>query len=214
MLISLPWTGNNNVKRQGEGLMEQSVHDLIPQFNQGNSRAYTSIYNLYAPSIYYFAKRFVNDRNVAEDITADTFIKLFKLHANFDNLPNIQAFLRITTRNACLNYLRDLKVKDQQKQDLLYLLARDEDKGFPEDQYQAELLQRIYEEIEKLPKKSRQIFKLAYIEGLKNEEIADLLHINYQSVKNQKARALKILRLALSSKGLLAFILIRLYRIF
>lgn len=194
--------------------MEQSVHDLIFQFNQGNSRAYTTIYNLCAPGTYYFARRFVGDREVAEDITADTFIKLYRLHANFESLPNIQAFLRITARNACLNYLRDLKLKTQQKQDLLYLLMQDQEKAFPEDQYQAELLQRIYEEIEKLPRKSKQVFKLAYMEGLQNEEIAKLLNINYQSVKNQKARALKILRLALFNKGLLAVILIRLHRFF
>jgi RNA polymerase sigma-70 factor (ECF subfamily) len=214
VLSSLPQPVKNNVKQQGEGLMEQFADDLISQFNQGNSRAYTTIYNLCAPSIYYFAKRFVGDREVAEDITADTFIKLFRLHANFDSLINIRAFLRITTRNACLNYLRDLKSKDQQKKDLLYLLTQDQEKGFPEDQYQAELLQRIYDEIEKLPKKCRQVFKLAFMDGLGNEEIAELLHINYQSVKNQKTRALKILRLALLNRGLLAAILIRLYKLF
>jgi RNA polymerase sigma-70 factor (ECF subfamily) len=194
--------------------MEQSADDLVSQFNRGNSRAYNAIYNLYAPSIYYFAKRFVGDRSVAEDIAADSFIKLYRLHTNFSSLPNIQAFLRITTRNACLNYLRDLKLKDQRKQDLLYILSQDQEKGFPEDQYQAELMQRIYAEIEKLPKKCRQVFKLAYMDGLGNEEIANLLNITYQTVKNQKVRALKILRLALLHKGLLAAILIRWYRIF
>src|SRR5260370_13259962 len=113
-----PISKKNNVKQQGARLMEQSVDDLISQFNQGNSRAYTTIYNLCAPSIYYFAKRFVDDRAVAEEITADTFIKLYRLHTKFDTLPNIQAFLRITTRNACLNYLRDLKLKDQKRQEL------------------------------------------------------------------------------------------------
>ena len=132
----------------------------------------------------------------------ETFRKFWQLRANFETLPNIKAFLYITTRNACLNYLRDLKLRSQKDQDLLYLLSQDrEEGGFPEDQYQAELMQRIYEEIEKLPRKCRQVFKLAYMEGLGNEEIANLLHINYQSVKNQKVRALKILRLALLNKG-------------
>src|SRR5947207_569153 len=99
--------------------MEQSADDLISQFRRGNSLAYTTIYNLCAPSIYYFAKRFVNEREVAEDITADTFIKLYRLHENFDTLLNIRAFLHITARNACLNYLRDLKYKDQQRQNLI-----------------------------------------------------------------------------------------------
>jgi RNA polymerase sigma-70 factor (family 1) len=194
--------------------MEQPTDELVSQFSQGNSGAFTSIYNLCAPSIYYFAKKFVADKSVAEDITADTFIKLFLLHPNFDSLPNIRAFLRITARNSCLNYLRDLKSKGQQKEDLLYRLIQDQENGFPEDQYQAELLQRIYNEIEKLPKKCRQVFKLAFMEGLGNEEIAALLHINYQSVKNQKTRALKILRLSLLDKGLLVAVFVRLYKLF
>jgi RNA polymerase sigma-70 factor (ECF subfamily) len=92
--------------------MEQSVHDLIDQFKQGNSRAYMAIYNLCSPAVYYFARRFVRDREVAEDIAADSFIRLYRLHANFDSLPTIQSFLRVTTRNACLNYLRDLRSRD------------------------------------------------------------------------------------------------------
>jgi RNA polymerase sigma-70 factor (ECF subfamily) len=195
--------------------MEQTVDDLISQFNRGSSLAYTTVYNSCAPSIYYFAKKFVQNREVAEDITADAFIKLYRLHANFNSMGNIQAFLRITVRNACLNYLRDLKWKDQKKGDLLYLFAGNEERDrFPEEQYRAELLQRIYEEIEKLPKKCRQVFKLAYLEGLKNEEIARLLKINVQSVKNQKVRALKVLRLALCGNYVLAAMLAKWYRIF
>src|SRR5258708_18333072 len=100
-----PTSKKNNVKQQGARLMEQSVDDLISQFNQGNSRAYTTIYNLCAPSIYYFAKRFVNDSEVAEEIPPNTFIKLFLLHPNFDILPNIRSSLRITALNSFLNYL-------------------------------------------------------------------------------------------------------------
>jgi RNA polymerase sigma-70 factor (family 1) len=196
--------------------MESTVDDfnLISQFKEGNSGAFKVIYDLFAPGIYYFARRFVDDRIIAEDITSDTFIKLFLLHTNFDSLPNIRAFLNITTRNSCLNYLRDQKIKNRQNADLSYLLSQEEDLGFPEDQYQAELLQRIHHEIENLPRKCRRVFKLAFVEGLSNDEIANLLHINSQSVRNQKARALKILRLALLNKGLLAAILIKFYKIF
>jgi RNA polymerase sigma-70 factor (ECF subfamily) len=193
--------------------MEQSIEDLISQFNRGNSRAYTAIYNLCSPATYYFARRFVNDREVAEDITADAFIKLYRLQGNFDSLPGIQAFLRVTTRNACLNHLRDVKARDMQKQNLVYLLSQDQAEESPLDQYQAQLLQRIYEEVEKLPKKCKQVFQLAYIDGLKNEEIAGMLGINYQSVKNQKARALKILRLTLT-RGFMATFLLKWYRLF
>ncbi|HEV9037360.1 MAG TPA: RNA polymerase sigma-70 factor [Puia sp.] len=194
--------------------MEPSVQDLILQFNRGSAQAYTIIYNLCSPSIYYFAKRFVGDRQAAEEITADSFIKLYRLHDNFDSLPNIRAFLRITTRNACLNYLRSLRSADAQKQELLYVLSQEGGAESPVDQYQSDLLQRINEEVEKLPKKCRQVFKMAYMEGRGNEEIARILNINYQSVKNQKTRALKILRLALLNKGVLAFFLIRIYRVF
>ncbi len=66
---------------------------------------------------------------------------------------------------------------------------------------QAELLTEIYEAVEALPQKSRRVFQLKYIEGLKNEEICERLGTSNQTVRNQMASALKTLRLRLQDKS-------------
>jgi RNA polymerase sigma-70 factor (ECF subfamily) len=71
----------------------------------------------------------------------------------------------------------------------------------------AELMQDIYAEIEKLPEKRRQVFKLAYVEGLKNDEIAAQMNISVHTVKEHKGKALQFLRLRFSDKNIILFIL-------
>ncbi len=67
--------------------------------------------------------------------------------------------------------------------------------------------QYIYDEIEKLPEPTRKIFKMAYVDGLSNEEISLALGLTNASVRNYKTRALKTLRMALLQKDMFAFLL-------
>ncbi|HEX9504022.1 MAG TPA: RNA polymerase sigma-70 factor [Patescibacteria group bacterium] len=176
--------------------MEQPDNDLILQFNHGDTEAFTAIYNNYYLTLYYFVKKFIPEREDVEDITADIFIKLWRMHANFDNIKNIEAFLYITGRNACLDFLRYLQRHDEKQKELLHILLKDSVEGVQED-LKAEILKSIYKEIEKLPRSCRNVFKMAYLEEMSNSEIAEHLQINNQSVRNHKQRAIKLLRIAL-----------------
>jgi len=66
----------------------------------------------------------------------------------------------------------------------------------------------IYSIIEGLPPAMRRISKLAYLEGLKNNEIAAQLDISVETVKVQKKRALKQLRLKLNPESLLTLLVL------
>lgn len=188
--------------------MKNPGQHLITDFKQGNKAAFEAVYDTYRSQLYYFIKRIVEERQEAEDIAAETFIKLWKLRANFETHQNIKAFLFVTARNACLDYLRSVERKSSSQQALQYILSQDSDVTLSQDEIQAEVLKRIHNEIENLPPKCRQIFKMAYLKGLKNEEIAGQLQLSYQTVKNQKVRAIKLLRIALNyMEVLLLFVL-------
>src|ERR1041385_6569303 len=79
---------------------------LLQEFKRGNTHAFRAVYEMFFPGLCFFAKRLVDNDGEGEDIAADSFVKLLNRHDTFDTLPNIKAFLYITTRNACLNYLR------------------------------------------------------------------------------------------------------------
>jgi RNA polymerase sigma-70 factor (family 1) len=189
--------------------MDQLANEMLIEFNQGNPQAFQAIYNAFDKRIFYFVKNLIDDRLQAEEITSDTFIKLYRLRDRFNSYNNIQAFLFITARNASLDYLRwrnrqrqymDV-LKNEEKQDI-------EVPSFSEIEIETGVLQFIYNEIEKLPPQCRLIFKLSYFDDLSVAEIAEKMKLHPQTVSNQKQNALKFLRLkVLDRTGILLSLL-------
>jgi len=71
---------------------------------------------------------------------------------------------------------------------------------------ETEVLALVYDEIERLPTKARAIFKLIFFDGLKTDEVVDRLGISVKTVRNQKARGVRLLQTALLKRGLPAFL--------
>lgn len=180
--------------------MKNPGQQIIAGFKEGSMEAFAAVYNIHYRPLYYFVKKMINDPEEAQDITAATFAKLWNLKANFETQENIKAFLYITARNASLDYLRNQKKLSVKKQELSYVIERQEEQiSLVNQVIEAEVLERIHQEIEKLPAKCRRIFKMAWLQGMKNAEIAETLQLNEQTVKNQKSKAVKRLRMVFSS---------------
>lgn len=189
--------------------MKQLSDEILIEFSQGKPHAFQAVFDSFRMRIFYFVKNLIDDSFSAEEITSDTFIKLHRIHDRFNTYNNIQAFLFITARNASLDYLRR---RERERQNLAELRTHEEQEGvlplFAETDLQAEVLQFIYNEIEKLPAKTKRVFKLFYIEGRSVSDIANLMHVSTQTVANQKTTALKLLRMkVLDRPTLLLFLL-------
>jgi RNA polymerase sigma-70 factor (ECF subfamily) len=189
--------------------MKNPGHQIIAGFQQGSKEAFAAVYNMHYSRLYGFIKKLVDDREEAQDITAETFVKLWKLHANFNTAENIKAFLYITARNACMDYLRYRQRQTANKQELGYVLLQEESSvpTTTNDEIKTEVLKQVHNEIENLPAQCRRIFKMAWLEGKKNAQIAEQLALTEQTIRNQKARAVKILRVALANYNMELFVL-------
>jgi len=69
------------------------------------------------------------------------------------------------------------------------------------------VLQEIYREIEELPGKCGQIFKMIFLENLPTDQIAERMGINVQTFRTQKARAISMIRTSLLKRGRLIALL-------
>ncbi len=188
--------------------MKNPGHHFIVGFQQGSKEAFAAVYNMHYSRLYSFIKKLIDDREEAQDITAETFVKLWKLHANFNTEENIKAFLYITARNACMDFLRYRQRQTVNKQAFGYTLTeKDEVVSIPNDEIKTAVLKQLHSEIENLPTQCKRIFKMAWLEGKKNAVIAEQLSLTEQTVRNQKARAIKILRLALENYNMELFVL-------
>jgi RNA polymerase sigma-70 factor (family 1) len=184
-----------------------SEAELIAMFRRSDRTALKHLYGLHYKTLCYFAANLVQDRQQAEDIVADSYVKLWTLRVNFDTLTNIRAFLYITVRNACFNWLRQAKRMTAAQQEMLYLL-QNESVQLQFHEIEASLLDKIYSEIEGLPKQCKEVFKLFYIERLNTTEIAERMKLSRNTVQNHKIRAMKLLRTALLKRNLFTYIML------
>lgn len=181
---------------------------LLAELRKDSKKAFATVYDRCYIGLFCFVRRWVREQKAAEDITTESFIKLWENRARFDSMAAVEGFLHVTARNACLNHLRGQARSDARERAFADWLA-----GEDEVRHEDALLDHVCREAEHLPPQVRRVFKLSFIDGLSNQTIADRLHINNQSVCNHKARALKYLRAAMLRKDLyvLAVVLLQKY---
>jgi RNA polymerase sigma-70 factor (family 1) len=175
---------------------EQLDTGTLAAFINGKPEGFNAVFNLYYTQICYFCEKITGSREEGEDIASHTFTKLYKMHAQFNTLPNIKAFLFITARNNCLDYLRALQRKRSHEKQLSELM---EEKMVDNKIIESVIIKEVYEAIEQLPPECRKVFKLLYVYGMKSAEIAKELSITQSSVRNHKKRAIELLRISLVS---------------
>lgn len=182
--------------------LEQEA-DFIKAFQEGNQYAFNDIFRKYYRPLCFFAYKYVPDVFECQDIVSDTFRKLFEAKEGFETRMAIKAFLYITTKNACLIFIRDSKKKNDRQKEFAYLSSEKED-SFLTEMMKAELVNQIYNEIENLPPQAKEVLKLIYKEEQSTDKIAEQLDIAIQSVRTNKAYALYLLRNILLKKRALA----------
>lgn len=167
---------------------------LIKMLHEGNEEALITIFRSYNRPLLYFVLQYVKREEVAEEIVADIFIKVWQLRDNFNNTDSLRSFLYISAKNASLNYLRSSYVKQETVpvdlcEELLY-----EDADVLKKIVRIELLARIYADIDKLPHKQREVFVLTYIEDLDATEISERLGMTLNAVYANRSRAISELK--------------------
>lgn len=181
---------------------------LINSLRNGEEGGLVGIYRLYNKRLLFFAQKYVRNYQIAEEIVGDIFVKVWERRTSFSNLNRLRAFLYIATKNRCLNVLRATNAHEPiddiaNYEELLY-----GDADIVTKIIRTELLKRIFDEVERLPTKQREIFNKTFIEDKTIEEISDELGMAPQAVYTNKSRALMTLRQNLHIKDFLLLIIL------
>ncbi len=172
------------------------------RFQQGEAMAFNTIYNRFFTSLRQFTHRLTCQREQAEQITVETFAKLYHLYGNFDDLANVRAFLYVTARNASYHYLASShrSVPDEETLADIHEWPSFYAPGTPEKATASH--QAVVDAVDTLPDNHSQVFRLAYQQGLKTAEIARDLQLSETAVRGYRRGSLKLLRIALFEKRL------------
>ncbi len=150
-------------------------------------------YKAYKDKIYnYFWYRVNFDRPLAEDLTAEVFLKALENFSGFDQNRPFQPWIFTLARNHLINYYR--RAKREVPLGNCENLNRDE---LPKIQARLEV-ERIIKKIKQLEPYHQEVLLLKYVDGLANGEIALVLEKEEGAVRTQLSRALNQLRETLS----------------
>lgn len=145
-----------------------------------------------------YARRFVDSDDEADDVVADVFLELWQNRGHLDFSRNILSYLYRATSARALNVLRHKGVAPV-RIDLLESInaTRMEHFALYEENTtieQHEMHAQIEDAINSLPDKCREVFRLSYIHGLKNQDIADTMNVSVRTVEAHMYKALRLLR--------------------
>jgi RNA polymerase sigma-70 factor (family 1) len=168
-------------------LIMQKIMDKDPA-------AFNEVYDKLYRKLFFFAKSLIGNTEEARDIVTESFIKLWAQKNSFSNMGHLQVYFYTVIKNACIDYLRKDKLRTKIEYQLTQSGALTE--NAIERKYQeAQLIQLLYERINRLPERMQQVFKLTYLEGYSRAEVAQMLNLSENTIRNTNAAAMKALRL-------------------
>lgn len=165
--------------------------ELIKRCIARDRKAQKILYERYAPVLLGVCIRYALDRDEAEDILQDGFIKVFfHLHEYSGLGPLVNWMRKIMVNTAITHYHRTLKHRYHSDLDEMQdHFSGQED--FAESDFSREELLGV---IRDLPAGYRMVFNLYAVEGFKHREIAEMMNIDVNTSKSQYSRARQIIR--------------------
>ncbi|MCJ8326081.1 MAG: RNA polymerase sigma factor [Campylobacterales bacterium] len=140
----------------------------------------------YYKEIFLYVKKTVLDKNVAEDITQEAFVRVIKNTSN-KKIENERAFLYRVAKNIIIDQFRKrTKVTEVCFNDREYF---EEDNQTQDKIIQDDQQLHLMIEIDKLAKKRKQAFVLHIIEGYSRKEVAAMMNLSLNSVEKHISRA-------------------------
>jgi RNA polymerase sigma-70 factor (ECF subfamily) len=166
------------------------------------------VFRDYAPRIYNLARRMLSNDADAEDVTQDVLLRVMRKLDTFRGEAAFPTWLHRVTVNAALGHRRKQAVREVHRvRDPLDEFLEDGSHGGPVRRWavgpEQEILDRethqlIEKAIAELPEIYRDVYVLADVEGLSNQEIADMLGLSTAAVKSRLHRARLLMRNALA----------------
>jgi RNA polymerase sigma-70 factor (ECF subfamily) len=172
--------------------------DVVAAFLGGEERAFQEIVDRYQTRLLNFVYRTIGDREKAEDLVQEVFIRVYRHLHRFDATKKFSTWIYTIASNLAKNELRNrarnplvlFQTIRKNWQDEERPLQFEDAATRPDDLFRKRHLRALVEEATaQLPEHHRQVFVLRELEGKSYEEIAEITHTNLGTVKSRLNRA-------------------------
>ena len=188
-------SGGVSVREQLRALDDSAV---VAAFLGGEERAFQELVDRYQTRLLNFVYRTIGDREKAEDLVQEVFIRVYRHLHRFDASKKFSTWIYTIASNLAKNKLRNrsrnplvlFQTITKHWQDEERPLQFEDALSRPDDLYRKRHLRELVEEAtSRLPEHHRQVFVLRELEGKSYEEIAEITNCNLGTVKSRLNRA-------------------------
>ena len=166
--------------------------DVLRQFCHGDLDAFEALFHRHQSEVYGWI---VRDPTAAEDLTVETFWRIYRAHARFDPTRSFGVWARRIAANAALDHLKATRLETDLPDDL-------PTPPLPDPGISEEIRRKTARAFCRLPPKPKVAATLALIEEQPYKEISEALGISTGAVKVRVFRALRFLRKELQRQGI------------
>lgn len=179
-------------------LKDLTDSQVVQAFLDGEQRAFGELVRRYDNRLVNFVYRTVGDRERAQDLVQETFVRVYRHLHRFDQSKKFSTWIYTIASNLAKNELRNRSRNPlvlfqtlKQNWDADHRPLEWEDTQYkPDDLYRKRFLrEKVEEAVAELPEHHRVVFVLREIEGKTYEEIADITGCNLGTVKSRLNRA-------------------------
>ncbi|MFN8250348.1 MAG: RNA polymerase sigma factor [Ferruginibacter sp.] len=175
--------------------------EIIEQLQQGDESAFRKLVDEWQHMVYNTALGIVQQEDDADDVTQEVFIQVYQSVSSFKGESKFSTWLYRITVTKSLDHLKRKKTKKRFAFVQRLFGNSNEESLHPEDfnhpgvlMEQKEKAATLFKALEQLPENQRIVFTLHKLEGLKHQEIGDVMQISVTAVESLIARAKANLR--------------------
>jgi len=176
----------------------ETATDVLERFARGDEGAFEELFRQYQGEVYGWVVRIVRDPAAAEDITVETFWRIYRARSRFDPRYGFVPWARRIATNLAVGHLGSRRPETEFSDELPPARVR---VTAPDPAVQADVRRKVAAAFAKLPAKLRAAAALAMIEETPYGEIGQALGISVAAVKSRVFRATRMLRKSLMRAG-------------
>lgn len=173
---------------------------LYKEYLNGNKDAFETLYLKYKEKIKYFVFNIIKDYEKAEDITQDVFISILNNKYN-ENEGSFKYYIYMVAKNKAITYLNTENRRNNIAEKYLNNTIEDDQNDVLTSIIKEENKKEVINAINLVNEKYRNAIYLVKIEEFSYQEVANILNVSIQDVKNYVHRGKKELRKILIKKG-------------
>jgi len=167
-------------------LTDDELYDSLGKDGRERERAFAEIYARHSKRIYMYCRRVLSNRDAADDIFQETFLRLLLVRKEEKEISNFPAFLLKIARNLCLKTKRDQKSS---------VSIENFDFGYQDNQLEREETSGIVTSaLELLPDEYREALILQTYNNMSYNDISEFLDVPVTTVRNWIVRAKRKIR--------------------